>query len=107
EFSFYHDLPGVEVSRAAETAATTEPQPDPQRDATALLERALRVGRGDNVDEWLNASALKQQMKRLESSFDEKKLGFKSFTDFIKSRDAVAELQEDGQIRRVRLRSGS
>ena len=103
EFSFYADLPGVE---ALHVPAPAEPElPDPQRDATDLLVRALRVGRtGDNVDDWLPASQLKQQMKRLESSFDEKTLGFKSFTDFVKSRDAAAELQEDGQLRRVRLR---
>ncbi len=72
----------------------------------ALLERALLVGRnaGGNVDDWMLAGGVKQQMKRLESSFDEKTLGFKSFTDFVKSRDAVAELQEDGQLRSVRLR---
>jgi hypothetical protein len=63
------------------------------------------VGRNnDNVDDWLAASAVKSQMKRLESSFDEKTLGFKSFTDFIRSRDETVELQEDGQNRRVRLR---
>ena len=42
-------------------------------------------------------------MKRLDASFDEKRIGFKSFTDFVKSVPAV-ELQEDGQVRRVRLR---
>jgi len=96
EFAYYADL-------------VTEPEPvapeaPPVDDATTLLQRALRVGRGE-VDEWRNASSLKSQMKRLDPSFDEKTLGFKSFTDFIKSRDAVAELQEDGQNRRVRLRS--
>ena len=103
EFSFYADLPGIEPVRAPEPE---EPElPDPQRDATDLLVRALRVGRtGGNVDDWLDASALKSQMKRLESSFDEKTLGAKSFTDFVKSRSAVVEMQEDGQQRRVRLR---
>lgn len=106
EFSFYRDLPDVgepQVTAAAEPE--TQAAPDPQARATTLLERALRVGRNtDNVDDWLAASAVKSQMKRLESSFDEKSLGFRSFTDFIRSRDAVAELQEDGQNRRVRLR---
>jgi len=101
EFAYYADLPGAITAPAA-----SEPEaPDPQRDATALLERALRVGRpGDSVDEWMMASAVKQQMKRLESSFDEKTLGFRSFTDFVKSRDAGVELEEDGQARKVRLR---
>ncbi len=105
EFSFYHDLPGTDVP---EPVVTETDVPDPQGDATHLLERALRVGRtGDNVDDWMPAGAVKQQMKRLESSFDEKTLGFKSFTDFVKSRDAVVELQEDGQNRSVRLKGGS
>jgi hypothetical protein len=106
EFSFYQDLPDVELPEVS-SSVTPEPEaaPDPQAHATSLLERALRVGRNtDNVDDWLAASALKSQMKRLESSFDEKALGFRSFTDFIRSRDAVVELQEDGQNRRVRLR---
>jgi hypothetical protein len=107
EFSYYADLPGIEsappVVEPVEAEAT--PARDPQADATALLERALKVGRRrDDVDDWLAASAVKSQMKRLESSFDEKTLGFKSFTDFIRSRDAVAEMREDGQNRSVRLR---
>lgn len=106
EFSFYHDLPDVaEAPPEPSTPDAVEPIVDPQRDATALLVRALRVGRTrDDVDEWVLASALKQQMKRLESSFDEKTLGFKSFTAFVKSRDAVAELHEEDQARRVRAR---
>jgi len=43
-------------------------------------------------------------MKRLDPGFDEKKIGSKSFTDFVKAQGDVAELQEDGQARRVRLR---
>ena len=93
------------MPEVSSVAPEPEAAPDPQSHATTLLERALRVGRNtDNVDDWLAASALKSQMKRLESSFDEKALGFRSFTDFIRSRDAVVELQEDGQNRRVRLR---
>ena len=106
EFAFYQDLPDVGVPEvSAQAPAESEAAPDPQALATTLLERALRVGRNnDNVDDWLAASALKSQMKRLESSFDEKALGFRSFTDFIRSREAIVELQEDGQNRRVRLR---
>jgi uncharacterized LabA/DUF88 family protein len=107
EFSYYADLPGIESAPPVVEPVETEASPasDPQAEATALLERALKVGRRrDDVDDWLAASAVKSQMKRLESSFDEKTLGFKSFTDFIRSRDAVAEMREDGQNRSVRLR---
>jgi len=100
EFTYYNDLPGTEPI----VAPPVEAEPDPARDATELLVRALRVGRPDNSDNWLDASALKTQMKRLEPGFDEKKLGAKSFTDFVKSRGDVVELQEDGQVRKVRLR---
>ncbi len=101
EFSFYQDLPDVgvpEVPSSSTSSPEPEAAPDPQALATNLLERALRVGRNtDNVDDWLAASALKSQMKRLESSFDEKTLGFKSFTDFVKVRGKLVELREDGQ----------
>jgi uncharacterized LabA/DUF88 family protein len=83
-----------------------EPElPDPQRAATDLLVRALGVGHAKNDSEdSLHSAAVKNQMKRMDPSFNEKSLGYRSFTDFIKSRDAVAELEEDGQIRRIRLR---
>ncbi|MCA0218016.1 MAG: NYN domain-containing protein [Actinobacteria bacterium] len=102
EFSYYGDL----VDDEPAPPATTEPvAPDPKRDAVELMVRALRVRRGDdNVDGWVAASGLKQQMKRLDAGFDEKKIGYKSFTDFVKAQAAVAELQEDGQARRVRLK---
>lgn len=108
EFSYYEDLldetdaPAPAPSSVA-TPADDAPEPDPVRAAADLVVRALRVTRrDDNVDGWVAASAVKQQMKRLDASFDEKKLGFKSFTDFVKSVGSV-ELQEDGQARRMRL----
>lgn len=108
EFSYYEDLldetdaPAPAPSSVA-TPTEDTPEPDPARAAADLVVRALRVTRrDDNVDGWVAASAVKQQMKRLDASFDEKKLGFKSFTDFVKSVGSV-ELQEDGQARRMRL----
>lgn len=108
EFSYYEDLldetdaPAPAPSSIA-TPTEDTPEPDPARAAADLVVRALRVTRrDDNVDGWVAASAVKQQMKRLDASFDEKKLGFKSFTDFVKSVGSV-ELQEDGQARRMRL----
>ena len=115
EFSYYDDLVDADeasVADAAPAAASPAPEPTPaaeeaprdlKKEAATLIVRALRVRRPGDVDEWLEASALKRQMKRLDASFDEKRIGFKSFTDFVKSVPAV-ELQEDGQVRRVRLR---
>jgi uncharacterized LabA/DUF88 family protein len=120
DFTFYHDIPDLQLEQEAEpekpeapadipaaTApnATEAPTVDPQRGARRLLNKALRARSGDDVDGWVMASALKQQMKRLDASFDEKTLGYKSFTDFVKANGSIAEIHEDGQIHRVRSRS--
>ena len=67
---------------------------DPQELATRLLERALRLGHEKDDDDWLHSSTVKSQMKRMDPSFSEKALGYRSFSDFVKSREAVAELDE-------------
>ncbi|GAA2235563.1 NYN domain-containing protein [Herbiconiux moechotypicola] len=78
--------------------------PDPQAVATELLRRALQIGhaKGDG-DEWLNTGNVKNQMRRMDPSFNEKPLGFRSFSDFLASRADIADLQEDGSQRLIRL----
>ena len=76
---------------------------DPQEVATRLLERALRIGHEKDDAEWLHSSAVKGQMKRMDPSFSEKAIGYRSFSDFVKSRHAIAELDESGTARLVRL----
>ncbi|WP_246081328.1 NYN domain-containing protein [Homoserinimonas aerilata] len=75
-----------------------------QQAASALLTRALRLGHAKDDAEWLSSSGVKNQMLRMDPSFQESALGYKNFTDFIKSRGGIVELQEDGQVRRLRLR---
>jgi uncharacterized protein (TIGR00288 family) len=105
EFSYYHDLLDELPESSSPTPAAEPVAADPKSEARELMRRALRVRRGDdNVDGWVAASGLKQQMKRLDAGFDEKKIGYKSFTEFVKAQADVAELQEDGQARRVRLK---
>jgi len=79
------------------------PAEDPQDLATRLLERALRLGQEKDDADWLHSSAVKSQMKRMDPSFSEKALGYRSFSDFVKSREAVAELDESNPVRLVRL----
>jgi hypothetical protein len=43
-------------------------------------------------------------MKRMDPSFSEKSLGFKSFSDFLRSRADVVELDESSTTRMVKLR---
>ncbi|MBN7794804.1 NYN domain-containing protein [Microbacterium esteraromaticum] len=128
EFDSYDSLPGVvrpaqkadaaagatakdaksrpETKAAAKTRrARSSAKTDEQTEATALLERALRLGHDKaDADEWLHASAVKTQMRRMDPSFSEKALGFRSFNDFLKSRDDVSELSEEGHERMIRLR---
>jgi uncharacterized LabA/DUF88 family protein len=113
EFVTYDALPGVPVPeppkrkprRSSRATAEQEPEPeDPQAAATALLVRALRIGHEKDDADWLHNSAVKAQMKRMDPSFSEKSLGFKSFSDFLRSRSDIVELDESSTTRMVRLR---
>lgn len=113
EYVSYDSLPGVPAIKSDEpkrrrTKADAEQEaetPDPQAAATALLERALRIAHGKDDSDWLHNSAVKAQMKRMDPSFSEKSLGFRSFSDFLRSRTDLVELDESSTIRMVRLRS--
>lgn len=109
EFVIYDALPGVptpepapEPKQQKRTRKTAEP--DPQDEATALLTRALRIGLEKDDVEWLHNSVVKAQMKRMDPSFSEKSLGFRSFSDFLRSRSDVVELDESSTTRMVKLR---
>jgi hypothetical protein len=123
EFVTYDTLPGVPApkpeaapadnaatapkrrTRGAKDADAEEPQPpDPQATATDLLTRALRMGLEKDDVEWLHNSAVKAQMKRMDPSFSERSLGYKSFSGFLRSRSDVVELDESSTTRMVRLR---
>jgi hypothetical protein len=115
EFVIYDRLPGVPVpepepeqapkARRTKSDGDDEPPgPDPQIAATALLTRALQIGTEKEDVDWLHNSAVKAQMKRMDPSFSEKSLGFKSFSDFLRSRADIVELDESSTTRMVRLR---
>ena len=103
------DAPPARSSRRGKrssAAAADETDPDsedPQEVATRLLERALRLGQEKDDADWLHSSAVKSQMRRMDPSFSERALGYRSFSDFVKSREAVAELDEASSVRLVRL----
>ncbi|MCE4026489.1 NYN domain-containing protein [Microbacterium sp. Au-Mic1] len=130
EFEAYDSLPGVERAAAPAPAAEEtapkkpaakqtqgarkqsrtvaekeEPTRSEQEEATATLVRALRLGHDkSDGDEWLHSSAVKTQMRRMDPSFSEKALGYRSFNAFLKSRADIAELEETGHERLVRLK---
>jgi NYN domain-containing protein/OST-HTH/LOTUS domain-containing protein len=117
EFVTYDALPGIPTApvqsteskkrgqRQSTPESDDEPAPaDAQAAATGLLERALRIGQDKDDAEWLHNSAVKAQMKRMDPSFSEKSLGFKSFSDFLRSRSDLVDLDETSTTRLVRLR---
>ncbi|HEU0206981.1 MAG TPA: NYN domain-containing protein [Pseudolysinimonas sp.] len=129
EFTDYDELPGVvpfvkpepaaasvtaeapkrkpAKSASAKAAPTSEPEPDAhltQDAATDLLVRALRIVENRGDEEWAGNSQVKNQMLRMDSSFKEKSLGYKSFTDFVASRANVVEVKEGAPTNQPRLR---
>ncbi len=118
DFVIYDSLPGVPVfapaAAEAEKIAAGQPKrarksaepavPDPQTAATGLLTRALQIAQEKDDVEWLHNSEVKAQMKRMDPSFSEKSLGFRSFSDFLRSRADVVELDETSTTRLVKLR---
>jgi hypothetical protein len=134
DFVTYDALPGVPVPTPAEAADShkaepakrtrrrkadkaEEPEPDPELEsehdedefdpadaATALLLRALRIGLEKDDADWLHNSAVKAQMKRMDPSFNEKSLGYRSFSDFLRSHADLVDLDETSTTRMVRLR---
>ncbi len=90
-----------------DTIDTIESGEDAEIAVTGLLIRALWLSQDKDDSGWLYSSAVKQQMRRMDPSFNEKALGFRSFSDFLKSRSDVAELEETGHERLVRLRDQS
>ena len=110
EFVVYDALPGIptpapDPEPKPQKRTRRKEEPDPQAQATALLTRALQIGLEKDDVEWLHNSAVKAQMKRMDPSFSEKALGFKSFSDFLRSRTDVVELDESSTTRMVRLKS--
>lgn len=119
DFVIYDSLPGVPVFTPPAAAEADKPGakgpkragksaepsvPDPQTAATALLTRALQIAQEKDDVEWLHNSEVKAQMKRMDPSFSEKSLGFRSFSDFLRSRADVVELDETSTTRLVKLR---
>ena len=70
-------------------------------DAVDLLEKALKTFDGP-----ANCSALKNLMLNIDSAFDEKTLGFKSFTDFVRAQEGIA-LRQEGNTWLAFFRNGS
>ncbi|WP_173922668.1 NYN domain-containing protein [Agromyces sp. Marseille-P2726] len=77
------------------------------RNPGRLLLKAMELLRAKNDQEWQSSGAVKNQMLRMDPTFQERRLGFGSFTDFVRSRAGVVELDETGENRiRIRPKKG-
>jgi hypothetical protein len=81
----------------------TEAPTGTTRNPSRLLLKALELLRAKNDEEWQPSGAVKNQMQRMDPGFQERRLGFGSFTEFVKSRGGVVELDET-QPNRIRIR---
>ena len=109
EFKDYDALPGVTARAPAAVAPVTRQQktakPRTAKDAAAdLLVRALQLAQAKDDDEWQSNAGIKSQMLRLDPTFQERALGFKSFTDFALSLPELVELDDGTSNRKIRLR---
>jgi hypothetical protein len=95
-FTVYDDVPGIpKIKPAGRVAAkprvetATRDASDDPTDASALLRRALQLIDDKNDEEWQTNGEVKTQMLRLDPSFKEKPLGFKSFSNFLEAQAAA------------------
>ncbi|MBG6215248.1 MAG: NYN domain-containing protein [Cryobacterium sp.] len=92
-------LPPATVSPIVGTTGS----PKARKAATTLLFRAMEL-LATNDQDWQHASALKLQMRRMDPSFQERTLGYRQFSDFLKSRAAVIELDQKSPTSPILLR---
>lgn len=97
-------------SRALQFMPPVEPSAEASgspRNPGRLLLKAIELLHSKNDEEWQSSSAVKNQMMRMDPTFQERRLGFASFTEFLKSRGGVVELDESGRGRvRIRPKKG-
>lgn len=94
----------VQFVAPVEPGAVDDAAAGTTRNPGRLLLKALELLRAKNDQEWQGSSAVKNQMLRMDPSFQERRLGFATFTDFLKSRGGVVELDETPGNNRVRIR---
>ncbi|GAA1210360.1 NYN domain-containing protein [Rhodoglobus aureus] len=107
--------PTAAAKQSANAAKKVSPTPAGAAQGTAeqqtakvsplkLLVRAIRLVQQKEDSDWSNSSPVKNQMLRIDPSFDEASLKFKTFSDFVTSFSAHVEMREHEGVRQLRLR---
>jgi uncharacterized LabA/DUF88 family protein len=109
-FRMYGELPGVVATAAspapAKKTASTRKAPAKEPKSIQLLRRAMSLQNERNADGWVGASTLKNQMLRLDATFNEKSEGHKSFAAFLAAHPDVVETRSVNKVVSVRLLGG-
>lgn len=100
-----HETTGQDTAERGTTSRSPKASPVGSKAATRLLVKALELAQANNDDEWQGSSAIKNQMLRMDPTFQERALGFRSFSEFLKARNSVVEVDEATPGRLIRLRS--
>lgn len=100
-----HETAGQDTAERGTTSRSPKASPVGSKAATRLLVKALELAQANNDDEWQGSSAIKNQMLRMDPTFQERALGFRSFSEFLKARNSVVEVDEATPGRLIRLRS--
>jgi len=72
-----------------------------------MLVRAMLLVQQKEDSEWLNSSGVKNQMLRIDPSFNEASLKFKTFSEFVASHHSHVEVRERNGVRELRLRANA
>ncbi|WP_231600885.1 NYN domain-containing protein [Salinibacterium sp. SWN248] len=72
-----------------------------------MLVRAMRLVQQKEDSEWLNSSAVKNQMLRIDPSFNEAALNFKTFRKFVDSHSSNVEVRDREGSQELRLRANA
>ncbi|MBH0099295.1 NYN domain-containing protein [Salinibacterium sp. NSLL150] len=104
----------AKAGTAKKTVGIAKTTTQPLADAPAngmrpfkMLVRALRLVQQKEDSEWLNSSGVKNQMLRIDPSFNEAALGFKTFSEFVASHSSHVEMREREGVRELRLRANA
>jgi uncharacterized LabA/DUF88 family protein len=120
EFINYDEIPGVlKIETAAERSLKTipgtpqlvsegeQPERSPEEVAVDLLIRAMRVLQSREDEEWALPSQVKLQMIGMDPAFNQKRLNYSTFTDFVAAHPEIVEIKAKSSPneRRLKLRS--
>jgi len=96
-------------SAAAATGKTASPSDTPTNGMRPLkmLVRAMRLVQQKEDSDWLNSSVVKNQMLRIDPSFNEASLKFATFSAFVASYSSNVEMRERNGVRELRLRTNA